>query len=61
MAKWEYKEELCKEKLSREEFIDWLNEKGQQGWELFEYDEWGYDTIYHVAYYSCIFKRKIED
>lgn len=57
----EYKEQLTKSKLKREEFINWLNEEGQQGWELLEYEEWGYDSIHHNAYYTGLFKRKIED
>lgn len=56
--KWEYKQETSEFHLTEEEFINWLNEEGQKGWEMIEYRAWNLQTW--RCYYTCIFKRKIQ-
>lgn len=56
--KWEYKRETSEFHLTEQDFIDWLNEEGQKGWELVEYKMYDEDLWGRNAY-TCIFKRKI--
>lgn len=61
MAKWEYKQYTSGRKLTEEGFIEWLNKKGQDGWEMVE-NNTGYNGEFgDKCIYTCIFKRKIED
>lgn len=59
MTKWEYKQVSKVLELKENYFVDWLNQEGQDGWEVFGY------TQFHVSENTiktnAIFKRKIED
>jgi hypothetical protein len=56
MTKWEYKEDTFTS-YQGEDFIDWLNLHGDQGWELIQ--EVVIPQFAPLYKYRCIFKRKI--
>lgn len=60
MAKWEYNE-FANVFGYTEEWLEFLNKKGLEGWELISYSEEPYIWDNSKSYRKCIFKRKIED
>lgn len=58
MDKWEYKEFTETFWDLKNDWLDFLNIKGQEGWELISYTAWS-DTC-KVVYRTCLFKRKIQ-
>lgn len=50
VKQWEYR--FFSEELNRNRLIGYLNERGQEGWELFEYDQL-------FGMYTFLFKRQI--
>ena len=59
MEKWEYKQQTSDWELTENEFIEWLNKNGQDGWEMVEYSKWESEYC-DKCKYTCIFKRKID-
>lgn len=60
MAKWEYKE-FADAFGNTEEWLEFLNKKGSEGWELISYTQERYIWDNLKLYRRCLFKRKIED
>ena len=60
MPKWEYEE--FADAFGREEtWLEFLNNKGSEGWELVSYTQEPYVWNNFKLYRKCLFKRKIED
>ena len=57
MDKWEYKE-FAGHFAYTEQWIVFLNKKGEEGWELVSYTEKPYDWDKTEIYRKCLFKRK---
>ena len=55
MDKWKYSERYYNPSVIKIPFLKWLNDYGQDGWELVYVEKDGYN------YYNCIFKRKIDE
>ena len=60
MTQWEYKE-FADAFGHTEQWLDFLNQKGSEGWELISYTEERYIWDGVKSYRKGIFKRKIED
>lgn len=60
MAKWEY-EEFADAFGHAEAWLEFLNKKGSEGWELISYTQERYIWDNFKQYRKCLFKRKIED
>ena len=55
VEKWEYLEESWNSRYSKvDNFINWLNELGKEGWELVDIIKAS------LGWCKCIFKRKIQ-
>lgn len=55
MDKYEYAVRYYNGSVIKISFLSWLDERGQEGWELVRADKDGYNC------YDCIFKRKKEN
>lgn len=56
--KYEYQEDrVLIKSTQREKYIEYLNEKGQEGWELVSYEKSHND--FHMDLYISLFKRLI--
>ena len=58
MDKWEYKE-FSPSIGFTEEWLDFLNGMGSEGWELISYDERPYIFDRSKVVRKCLFKRKV--
>ena len=59
MEQWEYKEFLDTF-INTERWLDFLNRKGSEGWELISYTNEPYEWNKFKVYRKCLFKRKIQ-
>ncbi len=61
MTKWEYKEECISDPRENDEVINLLNERGADGWELFEKTHYAGCVSYgSLPKLVLLFKREIE-
>lgn len=54
MEQWEYKIEEYRRQSDERRFVEWLNDKGTEGWLLVTTEHWGGIKC------TCIFRRKIK-
>lgn len=59
MDKWEY-EEFADAFGHAEAWLEFLNKKGVEGWELISYTQERYKWDNFKVYRKCLFKRKIQ-
>lgn len=52
MSKWEYKDQTWIKEGKEQNFVEWLNESGTQGWELVQ-------IIVRCGSMECMFKREL--